>query len=284
MKQITKICLITAAVLGVLGALGVGVGLMLGGSPWQLAQVSHHRYEAGKHSEKKQEEQKGQSSAGPYGTEIQKLELDIRYGDVRIAVADGDNISVQAENPGTYFKEMVEDGDTLVLLDERPTGEKALTLTVLLPERMLKEISIDLGAGQFSAERLEAEEVSLDLGAGKGTVNQVTAMDDADFSVGAGELEVALFSGNQLEVDCGTGQLTLCAEGTEDDYNYNLEFGIGSIRLGERSYSGIGGEESMDRGAAKDMDIECGIGEVVVTFTDTHGAPETQTESHEQEL
>ena len=91
MKQITKICLITAAVLGVLGALGVGIGLMLGGSPWQLAQVHQHRYETGKYREKKQE---GPSSAGPYGTEIQKLELDIRYGDVRIAASDGDSISV----------------------------------------------------------------------------------------------------------------------------------------------------------------------------------------------
>ena len=40
----------------------------------------------------------------------------------------------------------------------------------------------------------------------------------------------------------------------------------------------------MDHGAAKDIDVECGIGEVTVTFTGTHGEHKTQTESHKQEL
>ena len=286
MKRFTKIFLITAAVLGGLGVLGIGIGLMLGGFPWQPARFEHQKYETETYGEKKQDEkkQKGQTSGGPYGTEIQTLELDIRYGDVRIAAADGDSISVQAENPGKYFKETVEDGDTLVLLDERPAREKELVLTVLLPERMLKEISIDLGAGVLSAERLEAQDISMDLGAGQGNVNRVIAGDDAELSVGAGELQVAYFRGNALDVDCGTGRLILCAEGTEADYNYTLECGIGAVQIGERDYSGIGHEESVDHGAAKDIDVECGIGEVTVTFTGTHGEHKTQTESHKQEL
>ena len=36
MKQFTKICLILAAVLAVLGILGLGTGLLLGASPNQL--------------------------------------------------------------------------------------------------------------------------------------------------------------------------------------------------------------------------------------------------------
>ena len=50
MKQFTKICLILAAVLAVLGILGLGTGLLLGASPNQLMRQTpvyelHQKYE-----------------------------------------------------------------------------------------------------------------------------------------------------------------------------------------------------------------------------------------------
>lgn len=282
MKQFTKCCLKVAAVLGIIGILGVGAGLMLGGRPVLPGKASRLWYETAEKllEEKthKEESYRETASGGRYGTEIRRMELDLANADVQISTdANTDVITVQAENSGQFYKEKTEDGDTLTIEDQREVNSEPLKLVIVLPERMLDELELDLAAGELTADRLRTKSIELDMGAGSGSIEELLTEKDAEITVGAGELEIGYFRGRELNLECGTGNLELCAEGTSADYNYSLECGIGSITLEDRSYSGVGREEYVDNQADREIDADCGIGTITLKFSG-----EVRTQEHEE--
>lgn len=146
MKRFTKICLILAAVLTALGMIGVGVGFLLGAKPEQLAgNLSYTAPSLSRSHGQNKDSNSGDSSEYTYDSAIRRLELDVHYASVTIGTSEDDHISVKARNAGKYFKESVEDGDMLVLEDERPKGKATLELEILLPDRVLEEMELDLG-------------------------------------------------------------------------------------------------------------------------------------------
>ena len=112
--------------------------------------------------------------------------------------------------------------------------------------------------------------------------NLIDMVDEGKFSVHTGEssvVEVGESGGDvaelgtcsklDIELDAGTGagQLYLELVGTEEDYDYAVECGIGEINIGSVSYGGLGREQRiMNPGAERFMDIECGIGSIQMEF------------------
>ena len=54
--------------------------------------------------------------------------------------------------------------------------------------------------------------------------------------------------------------------GEEEDFNYDIDCGIGSIDIGEKRYDSLGAEAKTDHGAEKKVKIDSGIGSVKVWF------------------
>ena len=90
--------------------------------------------------------------------------------------------------------------------------------------------------------------------------------EEAEFVCGAGSVTASGDAGKKLEADCGVGELLLNLKGVKEDYNYDLECGIGEIRCADESYSGFGKDYMIDNHAAKNMEIECGIGQITVKY------------------
>ena len=267
MKRFTKICLILAAVLTALGMIGVGVGFLLGAKPEQLAgNLSYTAPSLSRSHGQNKDSNSGDSSEYTYDSAIRRLELDVNYASVTIGTSEDDHISVKARNAGKYFKETVEDGDMLVLEDERPKGKATLELEILLPDRVLEEMDLDLGAAELTADRLQARQFSLDIGAGAGTIQSLLTSEDASLDIDVGELTIGYFDGSDLELDCGTGQLSITVAGEEQGYNNDLECGIGSIDIGGSSYSGLSSSHSVDNGAARTISADCGMGAISLRF------------------
>ena len=267
MKRFTKICLILAAVLTALGMIGVGVGFLLGAKPEQLAgNLSYTAPSLSRSHGQNKDSNSSDSSEYTYDSAIRRLELDVHYASVTIGTSEDDHISVKARNAGKYFKETVEDGDMLVLEDERPKGKATLELEILLPDRVLEEMELDLGAAELTADRLQARQFSLDIGAGAGTIQSLLTSEDASLDIDVGELTIGYFDGSDLELDCGTGQLSITVAGEEQGYNYDLECGIGSIDIGGSSYSGLSSSHSVGNGAARTISADCGMGAISLRF------------------
>lgn len=220
------------------------------------------------------------------GAHTENLKLDLDRSSVKVYTYDGDGIQIKAQNTRDYFK-IKENGDTLLLEDHRGIRKKnVLLLEIYLPERTLEKIEMDLGATKLSVESLQTEKLELDLGAGEAKIDAIEA-EKAEVSLGAGELQIGSlkasdkaslqvgtgildtksFIGGDLDLECGIGSLEIFAQGKEDDYNYSLSCGIGSITLNGRDYSGLGREKIINNNAGKNITMECGIGDITLKMT-----------------
>ena len=59
-------------------------------------------------------------------------------------------------------------------------------------------------------------------------------------------------------------QLTLL--GKEKDYDFDLECGLGSIKIGVDEFEGAGVDRRIDNDAKREVSVECGIGSVEILF------------------
>lgn len=145
-------------------------------------------------------------------------------------------------------------------------------------------VRLELGAGRMSVGNLRAGEASIEAGAGEILVSGVEA-DWLELSVGMGNIELKGMDVNRLNVsvgmgavtargsvsgdvkaDCSMGSVELTLEGSRNDFNYDLDCSMGTIRLDGEEYSGMGMSKSFDNGAGKSMEADCSMGEVTIRF------------------
>lgn len=140
------------------------------------------------------------------------------------------------------------------------------TITVTIPENMaFNEIELNMKVGKLKADQIRTNNLEVNAGAGEVNILDFQA-EEAEFVCGAGSVTASGDVGKKLEADCGVGELLLNLKGVKEDYNYDLECGIGEIRCADESYSGFGKDYTIDNHAAKNMEIECGIGQITVKY------------------
>ena len=98
-------------------------------------------------------------------------------------------------------------------------------------------LDLNLGAGKNLLEKLEVNtQTKIESGAGlteilDGTLNNV----DLDLGVGKVFINASILGNSKIE--CGVGATDLDLIGSLDDYKLELEKGIGSIEIGNKTYS-----------------------------------------------
>lgn len=202
---------------------------------------------------------------------ITALDIELTAGKVEILTTEGSEVEIVTENISnklklTYFRQgntlVVDTGDALKGIVNQKLG----TIYIYLPEEIkLDDAKISVGAGSLYIEELYADNLSVEVGAGEAEIASFM-VNDADFECGAGEMKVSGYSDQEVDIECGMGNVTYYTSGREEDYNYKFSCGVGKITCGSQSYSGIGSEHKVENHAFREMDINCGIGEVVVEF------------------
>lgn len=146
------------------------------------------------------------------------------------------------------------------------------------------EINMDIGAGKFDIDGISAHEVKIEVGAGKADINDIIA-DKAVVSAGAGKININgvdvrklsldVGMGNidmegkvsgDVDVDCGMGSISMRVQGSETDYNYEIECAMGAIRIGDNKYSGLASERSISNGSSNTFEVECSMGSIDIDF------------------
>ncbi len=144
--------------------------------------------------------------------------------------------------------------------------------------------SLDLGAGSMNVEELQTNNLEANVGAGKMTFSKLNA-DQTTLDCGAGQMTVEEFNSRVTEVsvgmgsvrltgdvtgsltgECSMGELKATLAGAQTDFNYDLSCGMGEMKVGDDSYNGMANEKQIDNQAAKDMQLECAMGSVIVEF------------------
>lgn len=154
---------------------------------------------------------------------------------------------------------------------------------VVIKKVQTSQIDLKSGVGSVEIEELKADKALFDIGAGSLTAEQADISGDTQVSVGMGSAVLEGILQGKCEIDCGMGDVTLegalqgdctidCGMGTvelqldgrEEDFNYKISHGAGSVELG--SHSLAMGDQEIDNGADKEITVDCGMGTIEIDF------------------
>lgn len=250
MKKFTKICLILAGCFFLLGMVFCVAGFAMGAtlsdfSVWyDVNEKSIHTAGDGRTETEYEESFTG----------IEELSLEIDEADMSIVQGSGEEFVVRAANVGSGFS-CRQEGSELKIKDTAHniiginlSGLKDASSIVLeVPEgTVLRKLDVEVGVGSLTAENIATRELEGECGVGS-----------------------IMFDGHverECQIECGVGNVNLVLSDSEDAFDYEMECGIGSIILGNNEFSGLGNEKRINNGANKVMKLECGVGEIAVSF------------------
>ena len=179
---------------------------------------------------------------------FQNLDIEFGAGALEIVYADVESVEVQ-NNSVQGFKCYVEE-NTLHIKGGLKVG-------------------VNSGAGSIVVNiprNMTFDEFDLELDAGNANINGLVA-NSVDIGVGAGDVELKGLDTKAVDAEVGAGDLYIELVGGESDYNYETECGIGDIKIGATSVSGMGGSKKTNNpGASRFLDLECGIGNIQIEF------------------
>lgn len=201
------------------------------------------------HSGESTQQDSTTTASGQEYSGIQSIDLSVGGGEVIVEVYDGTSVVVDSSGVKNSSQKLSVYRDEEELEIEWRTGVVTTsvgTLKIYVPKAGVAEISAKVGAGELTLKGVVVSELDVELGAGKANI-AADVLAEADFECGAGEMNVSL-------------------PGTESDYNYNLRCGIGRINVGGKNYEGLANKTKMNNNVGKYIDIDCGVGEVTVSF------------------
>ena len=287
MKLFTKISLIVAAIAGGVGILAVVIGLAMGAKVEDLQQMgiyispnqvelsgvirneirdeildefddNHHNY--GNHGFKHESSVNGDK----YTTNgINRLEVDVQNADITIFTVEDTEEIQYSTNRGKEIARV--EGNTLTLEEEISIKEH-LELEIYIPAGVLREIEIEATNGAITADSIIADNVSIDIDNASVNIQELVVENKAELQINAGEMVIGYYEGSNLDVECAVGAMMIVCEGNKNDYNYNLECGVGEIIMGDEIYSGLGQEMHVKNGGTKLIEAECSMGQIQLEF------------------
>lgn len=189
--------------------------------------------------------------------------LDIYYDDVECIQVKENNITGLRVNVKNDILHIGMDEDIYIDIDDIDDR----SLTIIIPTEMqFEEVDMEIGASQADIKDIKAESISIVVGVGQADISRITSK-EFDLEVGTGQATAVQLSVDKLDVEAGLGQVNIALNGVQEDYNYNVDCGIGSVVVGKSSYGGLGAEQNVrNEGATKEINVDCGIGEVVIIF------------------
>lgn len=285
MKKFTKGMLIAA---GIFGAAGIGLtaagGVMgagmaqLNGIFWTEKSVTELKFsddmdEADDVDDQEDAElmnAKSESTADcvVYQLQYQPVKLDIELKYDELELKEGDSFSVKVYNDKGNNVTIKESADTVKIRSTKRAQSRKVC--VFYPKDVkLDELDIEMGAGSVYLNReIQTDKLSVEVGAGEFEGNASVTAKEADLQIGTGSMTFTDLSAEKTSGECGLGELDLTMTGDEEDYNYDLQCGIGNMDVGSDSYSGFGKEDHISNtGADRKMELECGMGNVTVSFS-----------------
>lgn len=280
MKKSTKVMLIIACSLGV-----VGIGLTAGGAAmgasmegmgifeelkdgaWELLQVGDWEMDE-EDVMVMMDAEEGDGKTKTYDLDaVSEMEIDLRYDQLILRTHAESGIKVEVINDSGENVRVKTEGNTLEIEGSKKVQDRVVK--VYYPENyQFRKVEIEVDAGQVILENeIYAGELDVKIGAGEFMNDDRVEAVQADVEVGAGTVEISRFAVKQLDAECGLGSMILSLAGTESDYNYKLECGVGELVIGDDSYSGLSNKKDINNaGASGSITLECGMGNIYIDF------------------
>lgn len=260
MKRFTKVALIIAAVVGGIGICCL-VGAVAKGLTWRMVadMATDGRFSFGPEdfaefgigdgrNETKDAQAKG--SVTQVEEAFGSLDVELGAGTVEISYGDVEKVEVEQEET-SGFRCYVEE-TTLHVEGGKKFGmnHNRAKIVIRIPRNYtFAEFELEVDAGKATVDGIVANEASIDVDAGKAEIKKLDA--------------------KKVKTSVDAGELSLEVVGKKENYSYNLECDVGTIRIGEESYTGLGAEKTIKNpNAERFLEADCDVGNVRVNFTE----------------
>lgn len=206
---------------------------------------------------------------------IKEFELNASYIEIDVKTHEQDIITVDTSGLKNGLEKYVvfenEESELKIEITNRKKWESfahksAGRMVIWIPENLtFLDASFDVGACYLKIDSIKAEELSINVGAGRTVVKDFIAS-DLEVGCGAGQSILSGTVNGSADIECGVGEAKLALNGNEHEYDYQLKCDVGQITVGDNKYSGLGNEKHINNGTGNEIDIDCGVGNVEVTF------------------
>ena len=225
----------------------------------------------------------GETKNYTVSSEISDLNIQINAADFYIKEGNSfsiesnlKNLDVDEKNGCLTLKDL-----TKIKLNGSNAYENAV-LTIYVPVgTVFDNVNIKTGAGRFTVDSLSAATIGFELGAGDVTISKLIAEKSANIEGGAGRITISDGAIKNLDLEMGLGQLNLTSAltgdcnldsgvgemnvtllGSKDDYELDIEKGIGNITVDGKNVTDYGSSGN----GANEVDIHGGVGAINVRF------------------
>ena len=225
----------------------------------------------------------GETKNYTVSSEISDLNIQINAADFYIKEGNSfsiesnlKNLEVDEKNGCLTLKDL-----TKIKLNGSNAYENAV-LTIYVPVgTVFDNVNIKTGAGRFTVDSLSAATIGFELGAGDVTISKLIAEKSANIEGGAGRITISDGAIKNLDLEMGLGQLNLTSAltgdcnldsgvgemnvtllGSKDDYELDIEKGIGNITVDGKNVTDYGSSGN----GANEVDIHGGVGAINVRF------------------
>ena len=225
----------------------------------------------------------GETKTYTVSSEISDLNIKINAADFYIKEGNGfsvesnlKNLEVDEKNGCLTLKDL-----TKIKLNGSNAYENAV-LNIYVPVgTVFDNVNIKTGAGRFTVDSLSAATIGFELGAGDVTISKLIAEKSANIEGGAGRITISDGAIKNLDLEMGLGQLNLTSAltgdcnldsgvgemnvtllGSKDDYELDIEKGIGNITVDGKNVTDFGSSGN----GANEVDIHGGVGAINVRF------------------
>ena len=225
----------------------------------------------------------GETKNYTVSSEISDLNIQINAADFYIKEGNSfsiesnlKNLEVDEKNGCLTLKDL-----TKIKLNGSNAYENAV-LTIYVPVgTVFDNVNIKTGAGRFTVDSLSAATIGFELGAGDVTISKLIAEKSANIEGGAGRITISDGAIKNLDLEMGLGQLNLTSAltgdcnldsgvgemnvtllGSRDDYELDIEKGIGNITVDGKNVTDFGSSGN----GANEVDIHGGVGAINVRF------------------
>lgn len=182
---------------------------------------------------------------------VRRLDLDIDKGSVRIYESQ-DITQITVHVTDEYNK-------TTCYMDEETLKIKRRNQNRMNDNPQI-EVLVPAGS--------HFDKLSLDMGVAECEISGISTS-KLDIDNGVGDVSFRGSITGSADLETGVGTIILNLVNSETDYNYKVECGMGSIRIGDTEYSMISDDKRINNQAPYTMDLECGVGDITINFNQT---------------
>ncbi len=137
-----------------------------------------------------------------------------------------------------------------------------------LKHLVVSDVELEISAGTITWSELQTGELKIEMSAGTVTGENTVVSGSTDIGLSAGTVNLNGVLGTETDIEMLAGLVNISLADAETDYNYDVSCAGGSVTIGNQASAGLAKTFEIKNNALKNIDVECSMGAVNISFTE----------------